>query len=38
MLNPSIFKAYDIRGVYNQDFDDATAYQIGLAYAAMRRK
>ena len=24
-----VFKAYDIRGVYNQDFNKETAYRIG---------
>ena len=38
MINPSIFKAYDIRGVYNVDFDDDFAYQLGLAYCQMRRE
>ena len=36
-INPNIFKAYDIRGVYNEDFNDEMAYKLGLAYAAMRR-
>ncbi len=36
--NPKIFKAYDIRGLYNIDFDDQTAYEIGLAYSQMRKK
>lgn len=30
-MNPGIFKAYDIRGVYGVDFDDETAYRIGRA-------
>ncbi len=30
-MNPSIFKAYDIRGVYGRDIDDETAYRIGRA-------
>ena len=30
-MNPSIFKAYDIRGVYPDDMDEATAYAIGRA-------
>jgi phosphomannomutase len=38
MINPSIFKAYDIRGVYNTDFDDNFAYQLGLAYCQLRRE
>jgi len=36
-INPGIFKAYDIRGVYGVDFDNETAYKIGLAYAQMRK-
>lgn len=35
--NPSIFKAYDIRGVYGVDFDDYFAYQLGIAYAKLRK-
>lgn len=35
--NPSIFKAYDIRGVYGLDFNDDFAYQLGLAYCHLRR-
>jgi phosphomannomutase len=31
-VNPSIFKAYDIRGVYPQDLDEAVAYAIGRAF------
>lgn len=37
-INPEIFKAYDIRGVYGTDFNDETAYQIGLAYGKMRQE
>lgn len=37
-INPKIFKAYDIRGIYGQDFDDDAAYEIGLAYSQMRKK
>ena len=29
----SIFKAYDIRGVYPQEINEKTAYQIGRAFA-----
>ncbi|MEI7452294.1 MAG: phosphomannomutase/phosphoglucomutase [Candidatus Falkowbacteria bacterium] len=36
MFNPSIFKAYDIRGIYGQDFDDDFAYHLGLAYMSFR--
>lgn len=38
LASPSIFKAYDIRGIYQKDFDKQTAYQIGLAYIALRKK
>ncbi|MCX6792422.1 MAG: phosphomannomutase/phosphoglucomutase [Candidatus Falkowbacteria bacterium] len=38
MINPSIFKAYDIRGVYDADFNDDFAYQLGLAYCQLRRE
>ncbi len=38
MNNPSIFKAYDIRGVHGVDFDDAFAYDLGLAYCQLRRE
>ncbi|PIR12951.1 phosphomannomutase/phosphoglucomutase [Candidatus Falkowbacteria bacterium CG11_big_fil_rev_8_21_14_0_20_39_10] len=37
-INPEIFKAYDIRGIYGQDFDDETAYKLGLAYSLFRKK
>jgi phosphomannomutase len=30
-MNPSIFKAYDIRGIYPEDLDEATAYAVGRA-------
>jgi phosphomannomutase len=32
-LNPAIFKAYDIRGVYGDDIDADIAFGIGRAYA-----
>lgn len=35
--NPGIFKAYDIRGIYGQDFDEEMAYQLGLAFSEMRK-
>lgn len=38
MINPSIFKAYDIRGVYDVDFNDDFAYLLGLAYCQLRRE
>lgn len=31
-VNPSIFKAYDIRGVYPEDLNEAVAYAIGRAF------
>ena len=33
MLNPGIFKAYDIRGIVPDELDADGAYQIGRAYA-----
>ncbi|MBU2575869.1 phosphomannomutase/phosphoglucomutase [Patescibacteria group bacterium] len=32
-INPDIFKAYDIRGVYPDDLNEDVAYQIGRAFA-----
>ena len=32
-VNPSIFKAYDVRGIYGQDLTEAVAYRIGRAAA-----
>ena len=32
MLNPASFKAYDVRGLYQDDLDEAGAYAIGRAY------
>jgi len=32
-FNPTIFRIYDIRGVYPGDFDREFAYNLGLAYA-----
>lgn len=31
-VNPGIFKAYDIRGIYPTDLDEETAYAIGRAF------
>ena len=31
--NPEIFKAYDIRGLYGAEMDEATAHAIGRAFA-----
>lgn len=30
-INPEIFKAYDIRGIYEEDFNEDVAYKIGRA-------
>ncbi len=32
-VNPKIFSAYDVRGIYGQDLTDETAYRIGRAAA-----
>ncbi len=32
-VNPQIFKAYDIRGVYGEDIDEEIAYSIAQSYA-----
>ena len=32
MLDPKVFKAYDVRGVYGTDLDEDGAYRIGRAY------
>jgi phosphomannomutase len=37
-INQKIFKAYDIRGIYGEDFDEDFAYRLGLAYATLRKK
>ncbi len=34
-FNPEIFKAYDIRGIFGQDFHPDFAYHLGLAYLAL---
>jgi phosphomannomutase len=36
-INPSIFKSYDIRGIYPTQLDGATAYTIGRAFAVVAR-
>jgi phosphomannomutase len=33
-IDPSIFKAYDIRGIFGQNITNELAYQIGIAYVA----
>lgn len=37
-INSNIFKAYDIRGIYGQDFDNEMAYLLGLAFVELRKK
>lgn len=37
-INPKIFKAYDIRGVYAKDFDNELAYRLGLAFVELRKQ
>ncbi|MEA2347941.1 MAG: phosphomannomutase [Thermoleophilaceae bacterium] len=32
-VDPGIFKAYDVRGLYGEQLDEALAYRIGRAYA-----
>jgi phosphomannomutase len=32
MLNPKVFKAYDVRGVYRTELDEEGAYAVGRAY------
>ena len=32
MLDPKVFKAYDVRGLYGAELDEAGAYSIGRAY------
>ncbi len=36
-MNPSIFRAYDIRGVYGKDFNDADFEKIGNAFSRFTR-
>lgn len=31
-MNPEIFREYDIRGVYNKDFDEAFAFKLGQTF------
>ncbi|MFL5971409.1 MAG: phosphomannomutase/phosphoglucomutase [Gaiellaceae bacterium] len=34
MLDPKVFKAYDVRGIYARELDEDGAYAIGRAYVA----
>lgn len=38
IVNPSIFKSYDIRGVYGSELDEEIAYKIGRAYGTFIQK
>jgi phosphomannomutase len=33
MLDPAVFKAYDVRGLYGSELDEEGAYRVGRAYA-----
>lgn len=35
MIDPVIFKAYDIRGIYPEQIDEKTAYKIGQGFGSM---
>lgn len=37
-INQQIFKAYDIRGIYNKDFDDNLAFLLGQAFVRLINK
>jgi phosphomannomutase len=37
-VNPDIFKAYDIRGLYGEEMDETTAHAIGRAFARVLGK
>lgn len=37
-INAKIFKAYDIRGIYGEDFDNELAYLLGQAFVALREQ
>lgn len=38
MFKENIFKAYDIRGIFNSDFDQQFAYDLGRAFVDLRQK
>src|SRR6185503_3402452 len=33
MVDPSIFKAYDVRGIYGEQIDEDVAYRVGRGFA-----
>jgi phosphomannomutase len=35
IVNPAIFKAYDIRGIYPADLDERVAYRVGRAFVTL---
>ena len=37
-INPSIFREYDIRGVYEKDLSEDLAYTLGKSYGSYIRK
>jgi len=37
-INPNIFKTYDIRGIYEEDFDEEMAYSLGKTYVDLRKR
>src|SRR3982751_5216674 len=37
MLDPKVFKAYDVRGIHGEELDEAGAYAIGRAYVEVFR-
>ncbi len=37
-INAKIFKAYDIRGIYGEDFDNELAFLLGQAFVALREQ
>lgn len=37
-INPVVFKAYDIRGIYPSEINEDFAYRLGFAFADLRQK
>ena len=33
MIDPAIFKAYDVRGIYGEQIDEEVAYRLGRGFA-----
>ena len=38
MIDPAIFKAYDVRGIYGEQIDEDVAYRIGRGFARVTRR